>query len=311
MKAVKNFSIRTIAVVVSVIVFMVSVMSFSRFTADAVYESRAYFKYEAQTGKRISGYYMLYAPENTASTYRLIDEDERVVDWSKSGVVKLLTTEVDGNGNQINEQDCVTGFVIDNHTIATAAHCFYNFKDKCNYRVDSILFFDKSGNVSMEITDPVEYHIPRQYTTTEFSDCDYALITVSQNLRDYVQFNLGYVTDEFRGEVSVTGFPKLRDDDYYNKGEEKETLNNIENHQMYTGKGNVIGFTTNDLVKYTNDTSRGNSGSPVYVTEELYGKEYYTVIAINVKPGDRTYNAGVRMTPEVLRFYKGNPNKQY
>ncbi|MDE7104729.1 MAG: S1 family peptidase, partial [Ruminococcus sp.] len=133
MKAVKNFSVRTVAVVVSFIVFIVSIMSFSRFTADAVYESRAYFKYEAQTGKRISGYYMLYAPENTASTYGLIGTDERVEDWSKSGVVKLLITEVDGNGNKISDKTCVTGFVIDKHTIATAAHCVYNFKDKCNY----------------------------------------------------------------------------------------------------------------------------------------------------------------------------------
>lgn len=300
MKAVKNFSIRTIAVVVSVIVFMVSVMSFSRFTADAVYESRAYFKYEAQTGKRISGYYMLDASENTASTYGIVDNtDDRFPDWSKSGVVKLIRTKVDGNGNPIGEKDCVTGFVIDNHTIATAAHCVYG------YKIDKILFFDRSGNISMEITDPVEYHVPRQYTLKEENDDDYALITVSQNLRAYKQFNLGYVTDEFRGEVSVTGFPKLFDNNKANDA--------INQHQMYTGKGNVIGFTTDNLkVKYTNDTSEGNSGSPVYVTEELYGKEYYTVIAIHTNRGETNKNNyGKRMTPEVLRFYKGNPNKQY
>ncbi|MDE5854750.1 MAG: serine protease [Ruminococcus sp.] len=304
MKAVKNFSVRTVAVVVSFIVFIVSIMSFSRFTADAVYESRAYFKYEAQTGKRISGYYMLYAPENTASTYGLIGTDERVEDWSKSGVVKLITTQVDGNGNPISKQQtCVTGFVIDNHTIATAAHCVYG------YKVDNILFFDKSGNISMEITDPVEYHVPRQYTLYKLNDDDYALITVSQNLRDYACFNLGYVSDKFiGGEVSVTGFPRKSDDNEIFKDDD---INTIYQHKMLTGNGNVTEFTENGLVKYTNDTSRGNSGSPVYVTEKLYGKEYYTVIAINVQRGDRTYNAGKRMTPEVLRFYKGNPNKQY
>lgn len=315
MSIVKNFSVRTFAVVVSIIVFMVSVISFNRFTADAVYESRAYYRYNAQTGEKLKGYYKLDSPEDNISTYNVIGKDERK-ESSQNGVVKLIITEImDTNDNDIlYEQTCVTGFVIDRHTIATAAHCVYN------YKVDKILFFDENGDVSMEITDPVEYHVPRQYTTEitvkegKENDFDYALITVSQDLKAYDCFDMGYVSDKYKGgEVSMTGFPRLRDDEWREKGEKPEVLNTVDIHKMFTGTGEFSGFSGDELkVFYTIDASQGNSGSPVYVTEELYGEKIYTVIAIHTNPGEHEKNNyGKRITQEILRFYNGNPNKQY
>ena len=47
----------------------------------------------------------------------VIGDDTRVVDFSKSGVVKINFTASNG------ESYWGTGFVVDEHTIATAAHC--------------------------------------------------------------------------------------------------------------------------------------------------------------------------------------------
>lgn len=60
----------------------------------------------------------------------------------------------------------------------------------------------------------------------------------------------------------------------------------------------------------------GNSGGPVYVKTEYNGKEYAVVIGITTVAtwgGDNIYNGGggVRMTTNLLHFYKNNPNIAY
>lgn len=66
--------------------------------------------------------------------------DNREVDFSKNGVCKLVT-------KQGGESFCSTGFVIDSHTIATAAHCVYDVEEadstkvSPNTEIEHILFF--------------------------------------------------------------------------------------------------------------------------------------------------------------------------
>lgn len=228
-----------------------------------------------------------------------IGDDTRVVDFSKSGVVQIEIRDSDGFTSS------GTGFVVDDHTIATAAHCVYdkdrNFTYKCGYKIISINFFDSSGNRKTSITDAVEVHIPTNYMSkpeVKYDPYDYALIKVDEDLSDYAMFNLGIMNDNFISKhtsVSVTGFPG-------------SVNGQSANNKMYTGTGFICQSDDNELY-YDVDTSGGNSGGPIYVTSTFQGQSYYTVIGIHAYgiSEDKPYNGGARITTNLLQFYKNNP----
>ncbi|MDE6787999.1 MAG: serine protease [Ruminococcus sp.] len=215
-----------------------------------------------------------------------------MLDWTKSGVV-----EIDSPGG--------TGFVVDEHTIATAAHCVYGKK------INTIYLFDNNNKPSLTLNSStiVEYHVPLIYASSESADYDYALITVKEDLSDYMCFNLGTVTDikNLKSAVSITGFPGE-----IVTGDGTKPVNySVSEHNMYTGNSHIYNSSDKRLY-YDVDTTSGNSGGPVYLTEIYNNKVYYTVIAIHTKSGgDGNYNSGTRITAELLKFFNGNPNLQY
>ena len=219
-----------------------------------------------------------------------IGTDDRVIDWTKSGTVKLLM-----QGGSLG-----TGFVVDSHTIATAAHCVYNSEYECTPLYD-ILLFDTNGNVTLHAT-PVECHIPSIYATHH--ELDYALITVEEDLSDYACFSLGVVSNSsnvYNKSVSVTGFPGVVNG---------IAVNGFDNHVMYTGNGVIVSCEDKRLI-YNADTSAGNSGGPVYITETINGNTYFSVIAITASLGgnDEVLNSiGTRINTNLIHFYKNNPN---
>ena len=249
--------------------------------------SRSYNVYNAANGNYLRNYTLspLASKNNTRGA---IGTADRVIDWTKSGTVKLMTsTNYRGSG-----------FVVGSHTIATAAHCVYNSEYECTPLYD-ILLFDTNGNVTLHAT-PVECHISSIYATHH--ELDYALITVEEDLSDYACFNLGTVSNSenaYHQSVSVTGFP----------GKVNETtVNDFDNHTMYTGSG-VINRTDNKHLFYNADTSGGNSGGPVYVTESINGNLFLTVIAIHTNGTDYTgNNSGIRIDTNIIHFFKNNPN---
>ncbi len=294
---IKKINMKFSAALVSMVVLFVTVFSLSSSKADAGDITLKYNAHNARTGGYLRQY-SLTVEGNNART--VIGNDDRVIDYSKNGVVKIITNYGLGSG-----------FVVDEHTIATAAHCVYN------QAISSILFFDKDGNNSMTITNPVEYHIPEKYIaragleyTYETSYYDYALITVKQSLKDYCCFDFGMMTKQFpdlsTNAISVSGFPGSV------KG---KTVNDYEKHALYTGTGKVnicnsenTGYV--DLFYYTNDFTPGNSGGPIYVNEQINGQTYYTVVGIAVASTD-PQNVGTAMSPTVLKFLRGNSNKNY
>lgn len=241
--------------------------------------------------------YTLAASTSAFVSERLIigGTDDREVDFSKSGIVKLVYSN--SSGISVG-----TGFVVDSHVIATAGHCAMN-------AMDSILLFNSDGTIALSAT-PVERHVPYELDLSSNTNRkyynDYGLITVEEDLTDYIQFNLGIALDQAimnNQAVSVTGFPAEI---------QNETVNSATEHEMYTGSGTLVN--SNSPVhcsiyrlKYNADTSGGNSGGPVYVTTTYGGKTYYTAIAIHTLSG----NSGVRMDRDVICFYLNNPNIQY
>lgn len=278
----KNVSLnRIIACLIAMFVFAFS-MNFS-FDANASNTSRTYNRYNAITGAYL-GRYTLNAldVDNNVSTYTVIDTEDRVVDFTKSGVVKLL------NSNEF----VGTGFVVNENTIATVAHCVSGNK------ITEIRLFDTNGNVIKTVI-PSEIHIPKSYVSGN-SVYDYALITVNDDLSDYAIFDLGVALDSAvtnHCSVSVTGFPTEINN---------TVVNDMTNNNMYTGQG-VLNSSTSYFLKYTADCSSGDSGAPVYITTSYYGTVYYTVIGMHSTSGSNI-NSGVRMTTDLLHFYMHNPN---
>ncbi|MCM1529576.1 MAG: trypsin-like peptidase domain-containing protein [Alistipes sp.] len=268
----------------------------------ASYASQTYVAFDAKTGRQTKDYMLQVQNSNNArSNGNESIVDGRVEDWSNRGVAKIITNE---NG----ESYLGSGFVVDKHTIATAAHLVYDTTINTACTVSSIMLFDGSAEDNVTVT-PVEYHLPTAYTMSASSasgkNYDFALITVKEDLSDYMSFNLGMVTSlavTNHLPIVVAGFPgKVT----------SGTGNNAGTHTEYISYGMIKSLEAKRM-SYTADTSGGNSGGPIYTVEELNGKTYYTVVGIHTTSADETEaNSGVRFTPLNLKFFLSNPNIEY
>lgn len=242
------------------------------------------------------------SPVLTSSGARtVIGTDTRQVDFSKSGVVKIITSNGFG-----------TGFIVDGNVIATAAHCVYSKGSAASYNcgltIKEILVFNTDGTVAKRITNNIkEIHVPQKYISTDggSNSYDYALVTVSEDLSDYANFNLGIMQDNFAqkntNKAYTTGFPAEVNN---------ETVNNFTSHKMYTGSGKVLSNQYFDYSRqfcFNNDITPGDSGEPVYVETTFDGKTYYTVIGITTASAT-SCNVANRISPTLLQFYKNNAN---
>ena len=291
---------KIIAVMSAIVVFMVSMCTYSA-EANATNTSRYYLVYAAKVGSTNSiRRYELSALADVNNARSVIENRE--IDWSKSGVVKLrMPTTYAG-----------TGFVVDEHTIATAAHCVYTVETQTSKAINDILLFDASGNVEMIVT-PVEMHVPELYVygkgNREYdARYDYALITVEEDLSDYMCFNLGATldnADEYDLDVKITGFPQkvtINNND--------ETVNNYLSHNMYTSEGTITDVTEMQIVSY-HYTSPGNSGGPIYIEETRGSYTYCSVLGILSSGVSPDYVCTTRITTDLLHFYRNNPNLIY
>ncbi|MDE6020046.1 MAG: trypsin-like peptidase domain-containing protein [Ruminococcus sp.] len=293
---------KILSIVISAVLLVLTLTATVSVETSAVNTSKSYKVYNATTGSYIKSYTL--APNAVEDKSRgVIDTDDRIVDFGKNGVIKIIR----------NDGCTGTGFVVDAHTIATAAHCVATKPDKnATYyntaSISKILIFKPDGTIEQTITNPKQYHIPNNFASTPGTTnrYDYALITVEQDLSAYANFNLGIMLDSFQAKhklISVTGFP----------GEVNgQTVNDGDNHVMYTGNGYVVDnkYDADLQFCYDCDVSGGNSGGPVYISSAYDGKAYYTVIGI-VTAEHVERNIATRITTDLLHFYKNNPNITY
>ncbi len=273
-------------------------------TVASTYSNRTYNVYTAGGGVFRRSYTLSVEDDsNSTSTREIIGTDDRVIDWTKSGVLKLYT----------NNKFTGTAFVVGEHTIATAAHCLVDSDNFSRSAITDIKFFNSNGvEEDFDVT-PVEYHIPNDYIVKNqnnpykyFNTYDYALITVQEDLSDYNIFNLGMMTDTFSEAqtISVTGF----------SGDN----NSFDVHNMYTANGHFDCYKNSqngyvsDVFEHNADTKGGNSGGPIYIIESVNGNVYFTVVGIHV--GYKyisNNNVGTRINSDILKFYNGNTNLVY
>lgn len=207
-----------------------------------------------------------------------------------------------------------TGFIVDNHIIATAAHCLCESQNFSNIRIK---LKDSNNNVKwitpkyVDINKDFYDNFTLKNYSYELVGVDYALIYVEEDLSNYGAFNMGVALNEYadnHGEVIVSGFPS--------KSAYPSWFDATTERTRFKAKGKILSRTPKYL-DYDADTAPGVSGGPVYVQEEFSDNTYNTVIAINVAedydPQDlnndaEKKNSGVRITPDILNFFYNNPN---
>ena len=272
-------------------------ISYKNTTNLPTQETKTYYKYNASTGA-YKGQYTLNPVSNisttSASTCSIIDKDER---WAEDGLDGVLCV---GDG---------TAFVIDSHTILTAAHCLRDISSgrDVNSKAISNLEFkvcnSRNEKTRVAIT-PIEYQLPAKFVNAEFdvestkvdkerSKYDYAIITVEEDLSKYVNFNLGVVRNELyttnansQKLLFATGF-----------GGSGTNVNKELIDIKSTGDGFLTDVPTKYNLRYDIDNIGGDSGGPIYAN--VKGKQ--TVIGIVTSSGIND-NGGVRLTTDILNL---------
>lgn len=210
-----------------------------------------------------------------------------------------------------------SGFIVDNHIVATAAHCVYNRSSGFYSSVYVSVKSEDSTQIDARVK-AKEIHIPHNYIgivdSYEYCKYDYALIYVEEDLSEYGIIPLGVPSDEFmicNANVVVSGFPgEVREEgntDYlrYNATGKIKSISEYEDSVLEdTGRTYVL---KNHQIQYTTYVSPGQSGGPVYVKDHFNGVDYYTAIGINTT-GLAPNFFGTRATKDLLCFYYNNSN---
>lgn len=261
---------------------------------------RSYRRYSYKQGKYLASYTL--TPNNmsldadTAQSRGIIDdEDNRTV---AHGAENEAIVAIGDNG---------TGFIVGDHTIATAASRVFENGQIKNGLV--IRRYDRTGKMVGTPLTISEIHLPMSYFFPGSAE-DYALISVEDDLSGYIHFDIGNsygMTVHEAGNIPlhVTGRPRWTGTD---------PLNPNSSESLYTDNGSVYGFNNLSFLDFTIDATIGQEGSPVYtITREAYGGEfYYTYTALSLYAMEvNGYNRGPMMNKHHLMFYGNNPYVSY
>lgn len=268
-------------------------------------ESREYLRYSYTKQKQLSNYILEPAAKNTnAREAGIIGTDDRYLahGTENTGVVRLSTGG--------------TGFVVGDHQIATVAHAVYSKNNQWK-DLEYIQTYNMTGRLTNTKLTPVEVHVPKDYDYDSSSGekdetfyYDYALITVKEDLSNYVHFELGasYSANQTNYDnipVYVTGCPQS-----IPGGNANTYL------KLYSGEGHVVSNCDDNmtLLHHDVDSVGGNSGSPIYVITKniINGEESYTYTALAIDSfANGSSNYGPRMNKYLFQFYKNNDYINY
>lgn len=260
----------------------------SYITADAFYEKSIYYMINYKTGQTKKYTLDVDLPifDGNGGATRAAWLDNRVPDQETSVV------QIPAIGG--------SGFIIDNHIIATAAHCIYDVNNHSfvsNMRVD---IYDENCTKVLKTLYPKEGHIATKFTSNKASMYDYALLYFEEDLSEYGMFSLGVPTDAFMisgVSVTVSGFPQSTSSD--------PTVNCTKRYKS-TGSITLISDELFDhQIQCKAFASGGDSGGPIYTEQNFNGSIYHTVMGIFTSHGTED-SFGVRITSTLLVFYYNN-----
>ncbi len=265
--------------------------------------NRLYYEFSYETEQVTSTYTLLHNPVDSTSARTVTLPDDRVL-YENSGIVYLSFKFTDSEGVSTGYRG--TGFIIGDHTIATAGHNVYS-SDLSVFSTDMrVKLYDGDGNY-IETVDAVEAHTPYQNMLGS-GNHDYALITVEEDLSTYEHFNLGVMVDSAQNStaipMAVAGFPGS----VYNADNEAEST-----YDLYIDYGSP--GTMSDYRIYYNgiDTSGGQSGGPAFVTTTyMLDDDSSTAVTTRTAVGIHTHGTYcTRITSEMIAFFRNNSNISY
>lgn len=276
-----------------------SVTGFAPDDSASSYVGRSYMRYSFKTNQRLSNYSLMptdVTMDDLYSTRSILDGvDNR---YPSSGSENSGLVRVSGSGG--------TGFIIGDHLIATAAHCIYGRETGEWYNV-GIQTYNADGTLTGETLTLVEAHIPYRYQSTTGAEFDYALITVEEDLSEFVHFNLAgsynvTTADYSNIPIYITGCPSH----VYNQP-------NTFDH-LYSAEGRVHAASNTYAIDTDIYISGGDSGSPMYtIVDSQTGSEEtmrsYSVLGICSGLSATSY--GCLITKYQLQFYNNNPYVSY
>lgn len=205
-----------------------------------------------------------------------------------------------------------SGFVIDDHLVATAAHCVFDNENDAFLPDMGVEVWNEDCSTKLIDTKVLYAHVPEKYVnptgTYDASNYDYALLYVEEDLYDY-KANLGVMTNEFMSTdstLTVSGFTE------YNN-----------NYRRYYSSGpvDVVNFNSAQVPYRYHVKAKaffGKSGGMTYF-KSLYPYRYQdngkwvesenklkSVVGITTQVDNDYYTLGCRITTTLLRFYFQN-----
>lgn len=224
--------------------------------------------------------------ENSSETDNIIDPDERIQRMDTTIFPWSTVVKIKGNFGEFS-MGC-TGWILGPSTVATAAHCIYDYGDTNVF----------ASNVEI---------IPALNTTVQnsepFGRCKAVIawllnlwVSSGSDQYDYGVYGLNCRAGEQTGNL---GYQILADNLLLN------TLVNVTGYPddkggttMWYAMGGISSV-SNNFFNYPNDTYRGQSGAPVW--EFINGGCENCVTAI-YHGGVPTFNYGVRINQDVFDF---------
>lgn len=278
-----------------------SVTGFASDDFASSYVGRSYMRYSFKTNQQLSNYSLMptdVTMDDLCSTRSILDgvDNRYLANGSEnSGLVRVG----DSGG---------TGFIIGDHMIATAAHCVYK-KDAREWYNVGVQTYNADGSLTGETLTPVEAHIPYRYQSETGAKFDYALITVEEDLSEYVHFNLAgsynvTTADYSNIPIYITGCPSH----VFSQDENKMVANTTDH--LYSAEGRVHATSNTYAIDTDIYISGGDSGSPMYtIMESRTGDEdiMYSYSVLGICSGYGVTSYGCLITKYQLQFYKNNP----
>lgn len=122
--------------------------------------------YDPVSGARTNTYRLYSNPSisfNTSSTYGIIGYDSRAQQDGMQGVLSVKKA----NGSNFG-----TAFLVDSHTILTAAHVLYDFETHTVNNGLQFKVYDDYDTVTDVVITPNSYHIPYNFCNSSDSNLD-------------------------------------------------------------------------------------------------------------------------------------------
>ncbi len=246
---------------------------------------------------------MIAACQNTsASPFTVVDPDEpyiftppktgNVYNVPYSGVVYLMLGITLNNGSPYPNWSRATGFMVAPDVMVTAGHAFVDEE----YEITQVRVYPYHHSSMQPSVYYGDYIYPERWVCADFADAmesgaddlldhDWCVVKLQEPLPDAFYFTCTYELLSYTTHpVFISGYPTCTDPACTN--------NPCYNQDFYqvTSEGYATQVSPN-LIRYTNNTYAGNSGSPVYFPS-------YVCVGIHTM-GGIPYNTGTKITEDI------------